>query len=153
MSLAIRVAIIGGKKLAADMRRAAARVHGSELRRRTGQAAEVVTGAAVREISGSRTRSRFAIKGGKRVRRQKFRTVTAQGNRLGVFEGRLRQSIDNDVFKTLRGYDAEIGTAVVYAARHEFGKNMPKRPFMQPALDKTREQVVRLIGKTFKVIR
>lgn len=153
MSLAIRIAIIGGKKLAADMKRAARRVHGSELRKNVGKAAEIVTRAAILEISGSRTRSRFAIKGGKRVRRKTPRAVTAKGNRLGVFEDRLRQSIDNDVFRTARGFDAEIGTAVVYAPRHEFGRKMPKRPFMQPALDKTKEQVVRLLGRTFKVVK
>lgn len=152
MSLVIRVAIIG-KKLAADMQRAARKVRGSELRKNVGKSAEIVTRAAVQEISGSRTRSFFAIKGGKRVRRKTPRAVTAKSNRLGVFEGRLRQSIDNDVFKTSNGYDAEVGTAVVHAPRHEFGRNMPKRPFMQPALDKTKERVVRLLGRTFKVVK
>lgn len=51
---------------------------------------------------------------------------------LTIRTGTLARSIGTD-FSQLPAR-AEVGTNVVYAARHEFGD--PKRPFMTPAADK-----------------
>lgn len=51
------------------------------------------------------------------------------------------------------GKSAEVlvGTDVVYAASHEFGRgNLAARPYMRPALDENKEKVVKEIGEALK---
>jgi len=72
--------------------------------------------------------------------------------RLGVVTGRLRSSITSTpTQKEGNTYFARIGTNVVYGRIHEYGGmtgrnhsvNMPKRPFMRPAVeDKANRQSV-----------
>ena len=112
------------------------------------KAAQLIEARAKKNIHGSRTR---AIRKG--------RPVTAPPHVLGVDTGRLRQSISYDVFRSrARRWTAEIGPQrVPYAKIHEFGgtvghARIPKRPYLGPAIEKSREEVFRLIGRAFKVV-
>jgi hypothetical protein len=44
----------------------------------------------------------------------------------------------------------EVGTDKAYGARHEFGRKMPKRPFLQPALDKIAPKFGDIVIKHWK---
>ena len=65
--------------------------------------------------------------------------------------GTLRRSIKVD-----RGplpFAIEVGTDLVYGAAHEFGstkRNLPKRPFMQPALDRAAKKFGDIVVKHWK---
>ena len=73
---------------------------------------------------------------------------------LGVISGRLRSSVAVlAAQKVWQDYVAKIGTNVVYAATHEFGRGrIPKRPFMRPALEDRANQsfVLKLLSDNIK---
>jgi hypothetical protein len=107
-------------------------------------AGELVIGESKRQFVGSRTRSLYAISGGRRVRRNPPRPVTSPPNKLGVFEGRYRQAITQDVRHTGHFWETEIGPeGIPYARVHELGiGRMPKRPVMQPGLEAALPRIV-----------
>ena len=48
----------------------------------------------------------------------------------------------------LKGYSAEVRAITPYAMRLEYGKgDLKARPFMQPALDKNKKKIIKLISK------
>lgn len=147
MMVQIHVAVMGVKNLRASLARASRRLPG-EMERKTLQAAEVVRGRSMRLIRGSRTRSKFQIKDGRRVRRKPPRSVTAKANETGIFEGRLRASLATIVGRVGRKVTAKIGSNLVYAQVQE-----DRRPFLGRAIQETKEQVFRLIGRAFRVVR
>lgn len=130
-----------------------------------GKAAEIViANAQYEQMGGNRTRAYFKVSGGRLVKRR-FRgnqkpNVTAKPDQLGILFGFLRRSISADVKQvSLRKYQAEIGPkGVPYARIHELGGmtgrghkvKMPKRPYMAPAEKATREDVLKLLGRTFE---
>ncbi len=144
--LRLKLKILGDKALRRHVDRAAKRLP-SAIERNLARAAALIERDAKRNIHGSRTR---AIRKG--------RPVTAPPGVLGVDTGRLRQSISFDVSRKGRRWTAEVGPQrVPYARIHEFGgkaghANIPKRPYLGPAVEKNRELVFRLIGRSFEVL-
>ena len=142
----IGLRIVGRRALQRWTARTAKRIP-SEIERNLHRAAQLIEASAKKNIHGSRTRAR-----------RKHRPVTAPPHVLGVDTGRLRQSISYDVYRRGRRWNAEIGPQrVPYARIHEFGgtvgrARIPKRPYLGPAIDKNRERVFRLIGRTFEVV-
>lgn len=153
MTLSVRVEIIGGKRLERDLTVAGVKFRPA-MERNVTKAAALVVGQAQRNVTGgTRTGAKYKIKGGRKVRRKKPLPVTAKRGQLAVFEGRLRQSITADVSVHGKVVEAEVGPLVHYGKDHEEGINgQKKRPFLGPALNQTKEEVFRLIGKTFRVI-
>lgn len=102
------------------------------------RAGEIIIGESRKQFVGSRTRSRYEIRGGKRVARHPARPVTSPADKLGVFEGTYRKQITQDVRRVASGtYETEIGPdGIPYARVHELGiGRMPKRPVMAPGLE------------------
>ena len=154
MTLRVNVLILGGKRLERDLALAAKDLLPAMVRN-TKKAAAVVVGQAQRNVTGgTRTGAKYRIKGGKKVRRKKPLPVTAKEGQLAVFEGRLRGSISADIqVQGGKVVQAEVGPTVDYGKDHEEGLNgQKKRPFLGPALEQTKEEVFRLIGKSFRVI-
>jgi phage gpG-like protein len=137
----------GARQLAANFDRAAHELrHG--LNRHVLKAGLVVAGQAQRNVTGPRPRN------------------------LGVVTGRLRTSIHAQV---VRYGTAKIGTNVEYAAIHEYGGmifaksgkwlrfqtrdgawrtvdrvRIPARPYLHPALETKRHDVIRIIREVYR---
>lgn len=146
MALGFRVSFIGLPALRAEMSRAAVRLQ-PVMREQVEKAATLVENASIKNIAGSRTRSLFMVKGGKRVRRKTPLPITARPDQTGIFGGRLRQSASHRVSPPGKSVEAEVGFSAIYAKRQE---NM--RSFLGRAVKETQERVFALIGQTFKVL-
>ena len=97
-------------------------------------------------------------KGQYMVQREAKLNVT-KGRPLNVRSGRLRSSIAVGPLefkdKTIMG---RVGTDVVYGKTHEFGAkikngfgrgvliNIPKRPWLEPAFDRTKDRIAKLFS-------
>lgn len=149
----VGVRIVGATELRRELETARKNVM-PEAERNVRRASEVVLGSAVRQFQGSRTRSLYEIKGGKRVTRKPPRPVTSPPDRLGVFEGTYRRGITYDVSRTGKIVQSEIGpVGIVYAHRHEFGiLGMPQRQVLTPAVEETKKRVFEIIERTFTVL-
>lgn len=67
------------------------------------------------------------------------------GEQLRNRSGTLRKSITSRV-KSGANPSAKVGTNVVYAAVHEFGhRRIPQRPYLRPALEEKREEILDLM--------
>lgn len=128
---------------------------GAEVEKNLRLASEGVTTEAKRNFRGSRTRSLYTIRGGRRVKRNPPLPITSPPNMLGVFEGRYRQAITYSVSKSGSRYLSEVGpVGIPYAPAHEFGTGrLPARPVLTPAVEKRQEETFRLIGLSFRVLR
>ena len=82
------------------------------------------------------------------------RPATFPQNELGKMSGDLQRRITSDVTRGGRSIKAEVGPVFIkYARRHELGtRGMPKRPYLEPSVKATEDQVFEMIGQTFKVI-
>lgn len=75
------------------------------------------------------------------------------GKVLNVRTDRLRSSLQKQIHRY--GAWGKVKTGVVYARIHEFGGktgrghavNIPKRPYMLPALEKNTKKIVEILGK------
>jgi len=117
---------------------------------------EIVVGNAQRMFKGSRTRAKFMIKGGKRVKRKgKGRAITSPPHQLGIFEGTYRKSISYEVKRYSDKVTTTVGpVGIKYARVHEFGIGpMPERPVLGPAVDKSIKKAERLLGISLEVVR
>jgi len=144
----IRIAWFGAAELRRDLAIEAgpAGIRGRS-RTQVEKAATVLENQAVRNIIGSRTRAKFRIVNGRRVRRKPPGIVTARPDRTGIFEGRLRQSASHKVTQQGATVNAEVGFSAIYAEKQE---NM--RSFLGLALGQTREPILDLIGASFRLM-
>ncbi|RMF18882.1 MAG: hypothetical protein D6760_13535 [Deltaproteobacteria bacterium] len=126
----------------------------SRIGAKLARAAEYVASDAKRNFKGERTRARYMIKGGRRVRRKHPRPVTSPPNMLGVFEGTYRRAITWTLRRSGREIVAEVGpSGIKYPPAHEFGTHgMPKRPVLTPAVEKNRQRVFRLLGAAIRIV-
>lgn len=69
-----------------------------------------------------------------------------------VDTGRLRASITHGVTVTPVGAEATVGTGVEYAVFQEFGTSrQPAQPFLFPAFEANRVEIVRSIAEALEV--
>lgn len=74
--------------------------------------------------------------------------------KLGVLTGRLRSSITHQVTGQGKDLVGEVGTNVIYGRVHEFGypeRNIPARPFLNPALTDMERRVIELFGGAVQI--
>jgi hypothetical protein len=114
-----------------------------EMGRNLKLAGEIVIGKSREQFQGSRTRAR-----------RKGRAVTSPDDKLGVDTGQYRKSITQDARRVgTRRWVTEVGPQVKYARVHELGiGRQPRRQVLTPGVKKSEAQVVRIIGRTFRVV-
>lgn len=143
MAAQLILKILGLKEWRRDLGAAARKIPGEQLKN-TRKAAEIIVGQARKEFKGSRTRAR-----------RKKRPVTSPPDKLGVDIGTYRKQISATVRRRGKSVVAEVGpVGLVYPVLHEYGLGrMPKRQVITPAVEKTEDKQIALIGRTFKVLR
>ena len=73
-----------------------------------------------------------------------------------IYHGALLKATDSRVNIEGKTLGIKVFNNMNYAADHEFGskkKNIPKRPFIKPALEKTQKELPKIIEKVFKRMR
>lgn len=149
----ISVRVLGLRRLQRTFARAKRGLLGA-TRSNLEKASLVLVGAAQKQFEGERTRARYKISGGERVERDNPRPVTSPPDRLGVFTGNYRNRITFDIKKSGRKLTAEVGPAgVPYARRHELGIRTPERQVLTPAVKESADEIFRILGTSFEVLR
>lgn len=151
--MAGKVFILGLGELRSDTKEAEQKIR-PELRKNLELASQLVVGATGHQFRGSRTRAKYMIRGGRRVRRKPPGIVTAPPHMLARFEGYYARAISYTVSQAGNKLTSEVGpVAVAYARRHEFGTlGMPRRPVLTPAVEQTEKQVFALLERSFRVL-
>jgi hypothetical protein len=142
--VAFGIKILGIDRLNRDMRRAS-HLFRPTMRKNLGLVLEEMTGwAKENRFQGERTRAR-----------RKKRPVTAPPKILGIDTGHYRGAVSYDMKWKGKTLSAEFGPmGVKYARVHEFGLGvMPQRQVIEPTIDEFTEDVFRVLGKTFRVLR
>jgi phage gpG-like protein len=73
-----------------------------------------------------------------------------------IYHGALLKATDSRVKIDSKKIQIKVFNNMKYAAVHEFGskkKNIPARPFIKPALEKTQKNLPKIIEKVFKRMR
>jgi len=61
--------------------------------------------------------------------------------------GHLRASVQTEVSSDSKKLIGKVFTNTEYAPKHEFGRGVPKRPFLGPSLEKKRPEVIEEMKK------
>lgn len=155
----VKLLLIGDKLLSARMRAAEQKI-AKESARQTRKAANLIKAAARRNVG-----TVFATHGAALQRTRGIRNRKGQ-----IVKKTLAQDVRSSVRVRKRQVTARVGSwrsqQAAYGKVHEEGRTVqrksrsgnvhsatyPKKEWLRPAVNSTREEVFRLIGKTFEVV-